>query len=146
MKPIRGAMAGAVLLACPVLMLAADPDPGCDGVNFAKEVLANLPNARALCRGVVERSDGLYVQFVAEVVESSETLTTVELLDRDERPISRVTFRPREGQMTWVEDSKITYGSLKSGTRHDYYIEHRRWGLHAAPEELPMAIVSVQPL
>ena len=146
MKSIRGAMAGAFLLAWPVLTLAAEPDQGCDRVNFDTEILANLPNARTLCRGVVERTDGLYVQFVAQVVDSSETLATVELLDRDEKPISRVTFRPREGQMTWVEDAKITYGSLKKGTRHDYYIEHRRWGLHAAPDESPMMIVSVQQL
>lgn len=146
MDRILGTCACAFMLVGPAPTLAANAELGCESVDFSQEVLAGLPNARLLCRGVMEMDGGVYVKYAGKVVASSEDSTTVELLDKNEKPASRVTFKPRLEQMTWVEDSKVTYRSLKTGARLTFYIEHHRWGLYGAPDGAVMSIVSVQQL
>jgi hypothetical protein len=142
---ILGAIACAIVLSAPTIASAAT-DYGCDAVNFSPEVIAKLPNAKRLCRGVMEKNNGVYVKYVARVVSSSPDSTTVEFLDKDEKAVSRATFKPGEGQMAEVNGKKVKYSEVKKGTELHFYIEHNRWGLFASPDDKAMSILSVEQL
>jgi hypothetical protein len=146
MKGFLGAMASAVLLSASSVALAASPNYGCDSVNFSQEVLSKMPNAKVLCRGVMEKNGSVYVKYTGKVVASSAESTTVEFLDKDEKPVSRATFKPAADQMASVEDKKVKYADLKKGTKLNFYIEHNRWGLFSTPDDSAMTILKVEQL
>lgn len=146
MNRILGATACAFMLAGPALAMAASPNYGCDSVNFSQEVLTKMPNAKVLCRGVMEKNGSVYVKYTGKVVASSAESTTVEFLDKDGKAVSRATFKPAAGQMATMEGKKMKYSDLKKGTELNFYIEHNRWGLYATPDDSAMTIVSVEQL
>lgn len=144
-------MKTAIALACAFAlfapgMAAAGTNYGCDSVNFGQEVLSKLPNAQKLCRGVTEKNGGIYVKYVAKVVASSPESTTVEFLDKDDKPVSRATFKPAAGQMASVDGKKMKYSEVKKGTELHFYIENKRWGLYGGPDDTVMQILSVEQL
>jgi hypothetical protein len=139
------ALACALVLSVP-LVAAAGSNYGCDSVNFGQEVLAKLPNAQKLCRGVTERNGGIYVKYVGKVVATSPESTTIEFLDKDNKPVSRATFKPGEGQMASVDGKKMKYSDVKKGTELHFYIENKRWGLFGEPNDTAMQILSVDQL
>lgn len=142
-KILIGAIAGSFLLALS-MPATAGSNYGCDAVNFSKEVLDKLPNAQRLCRGVTERNGGIYVKYVGRVVASSAESTTIEFLDKDNKAVSRATFKPAPGQMATVDGKKMEYSKVKKGTELHFYIENKRWGLFGAPDETLMTILSVE--
>ena len=146
MKKSMLAFACALALSVPSIAAAADDNYGCDSVNFGEEVLAKLPNAKKLCRGVTERNGGVYVKYVGRVVASSPESTTIEFIDKDKKAVSRATFKPAADQMAEVDGKKMKYSDLKKGTELHFYIENKRWGLYGGPSDKAMQILSVEQL
>jgi len=146
MKRTMLALACALALSVPTIAGAADDNYGCDAVNFGQEVLAKLPNAKKLCRGVTEKNGGVYVKYVGRVVDTSADATTIEFLDKDNKAVSRAKFKPAAGQMASVNGKQMKYSELKKGTELRFYIENKRWGLFGAPNDTAMQILSVQQL
>jgi hypothetical protein len=142
---LLGAIACSMFLAVP-MAASAGTNYGCDAVNFGDEVLSKLPNAAKLCRGVMEKNGGIYVKYVGKVVDTSAETTTIEFLDKDDKPVSRATFKPAPGQMASVDGKKVKYSDLKKGTELRFYIENKRWGLFGGPDDKAMTIVSVEQL
>jgi hypothetical protein len=132
------------LLAMPALAFAAGP--GCDSVNFSKEVLAKFPNARAACIDVSEKSGGIYVHYLAKVVAVATDSVTVNMINHEGKALSKVTFVPAADQTAKVEGKETKYSDLKKGDKLDLYIEHSQWGLYANPEGKRMTILSREPL
>ena len=122
------------------------PNYGCDSVNFGEEVLAKLPNAKKLCRGIKEKDGGVFVHYVGKVVAASPESVTVEFLDKDEKAVSRATFVPAADQMVSVDKKKMKYSDVKPGTKLDFYIQSTRWGLYSNPDESKMTVVKVEQL
>jgi len=133
-------------LSVPAVAAAADDNYGCDAINFGEEVLAKLPNAKRLCRGIKTMGDGVYVHYIAEVESAKSDMVKVKFLDKDNKAVSRVTFQPTEDQMVMIENKAHKYSSLEKGQKLDFWIEHRRWGLYASPDGTLMQIVSVEQL
>jgi uncharacterized protein (DUF2147 family) len=146
MKKPMLAFACALALSVPSIAAAADDNYGCDSVNFGEEVLAKLPNAKKLCRGVTEKNGGVYVKYVGRVVASSPESTTIEFIDKDKKAVSRATFKPAADQMADVDGKKVKYSDLKKGTELRFYIENKRWGLYGGPNDTAMQILSVEQL
>jgi hypothetical protein len=146
MKRTMLAFACALAVSVPSIATAADDNYGCDAVNFSPEVLAKLPNAKKLCRGVTEKNGGIYVKYVGRVVASSPESTTIEFIDKDKKAVSRATFKPAADQMADVDGKKMKYSELKKGTELRFYIENKRWGLYGAPNDTAMQILSVEQL
>lgn len=145
-KSIFGAIACAVVLAAPMAASAASTDYGCDAINFSQEVLQKMPNAKALCRGVTEKNGGAYVKYVGKVVSTKQDATTIEFLDKNNKPVSRVTFKPAADQMAYLSGKKVKYSELKKGDELHFYIEHNKWGLFASPDDSAMTIMGVEQL
>lgn len=145
MKKLIGPIVCALILSTPAIATAGEAH-GCDSVNFGPDVLAKLPNAKVLCRGVTEKNGGVYVHYVGEVVSSSKESTTVDFLDKDNKAIVRGTFKPAPDQTVTMEKKARTYAEMKPGTKLDFYIEHSKWGLYAQPNGKAMTIVSVEQL
>lgn len=146
MKIIPGLMASALLLYVPVGLADDGKGYGCDSVNFSQEVLEKMPNAKVLCRGVVERNGGVFVHYIGKVVGKTADTVTIEFLDKNSKPISRATFKPAANQMVAVEKQKTKYMDVKTGTTLDFYIANNRWGLFGSPGDDAMTIVSVEQL
>lgn len=146
MRKTMLAFACAIAVSVPSIAAAADDNYGCDAVNFGQEVLAKLPNAKKLCRGVTEKNGGVYVKYVGRVVSSSPESTTIEFIDKDKKAVSRATFKPAPDQMADVDGKKMKYSELKKGTELRFYIENKRWGLYGGPNDTAMQILSVEQL
>ena len=146
MKTILGPVVCALILSIPAVAAAADKGYGCDSVNFSDEVLGKLPNAKAACRGVMEKNGGVYVKYTAKVVSSSPDATTVEFIDKNDKPLSRVTFKPAADQMVTIDKKATKYADLKPGQKLNFYIEHNRWGLYSSPNDKAMTIDKVEQL
>ena len=99
----------ALALTAPGLATAADPNYGCDSVNFGPEVLEKIPNAKKLCRGITEKNDGVYVHYIAEVESKSASAVTIKFLDKDNKGVSRVTFEPMSDQIVMLDKKPIAY-------------------------------------
>ncbi len=127
-------------------VFAADPNYGCDSVNFGDEVLAKMPNAKALCRGIAEKNGGIYVHYIAEVESRDASSVTVKFLDKDNKPVTRVKFEPMADQTVMMDKKSVKYSSLKKGEKIDIWIEHKKWGLYASPDGSAMKINSVERL
>jgi hypothetical protein len=139
------AIACAFALAAPA-MASAGSNYGCDAVNFSAEVMEKMPNAKRLCRGLKEKNDGVYVHYVGKVVSSSPESVTVDLLDKDEKAVTRVTFAPSETQTVTMGSKKVKYREATPGTKLDFYIEASRWGLFSNPGEPVMKVTKVEHL
>jgi hypothetical protein len=133
-------------LSMPALASAADDNYGCDAINFSEEVMTKMPNAKRLCRGVKEKGDGVYVHYIAEVESAKPDAIKVKFLDKDNKPVSRVTFQPTADQNVTIDNKAHKYSSLAKGQKLDFWIEHKRWGLFSDPEGKLMKIVSVEQL
>jgi hypothetical protein len=138
-------IACALVLSVP-MVASAQQGYGCDAINFSDEVTSKMPNAKRLCRGVKEKGDGVYVHYIAEIESAKPEAVTVKFLDKDNKPVSRVTFQPTADQTVTIDKKATKYSSLPKGQKLDFYIEHKRWGLYASPEGEPMKIVSVEQL
>jgi hypothetical protein len=145
MKTTLGAIVSALFLFAPA-MASAEAGYGCDSVNFSQEVLDKFPNAKKACRGVMEKNGSVYVKYTGKVVSSSPESTTVEFLDKDNKPVSRATFKPAADQMASVSGKKTKYSALEKNTELNFYIEHNRWGLYSSPDSTAMTILSVEQL
>ena len=139
------AIACALALSIPAVVSAAD-NYGCDAVNFSAEVMAKMPNAKRLCRGLTEKNDGVYVRYVGKVVSSSADSVTVDLLDKDEKAVTRVTFAPAAGQTVTLDKKKVGYREAKPGTKLDFYVNASRWGLFSNPGDPVMKVSKVEQL
>ena len=144
MKPIL-ALACALALAAPAVASAGN-NYGCDAVNFSPEVMQKMPNAKRLCRGLTEKNDGVYVKYVGKVVSSSADSVTVDLLDKDEKAVTRVTFAPAAGQTVTLDKKKVGYREAKAGTKLDFYVNASRWGLFSNPGDPVMKVTKVEQL
>ncbi len=127
-------------------VFAADPNYGCDSVNFGDEVLAKMPNAKALCRGIAEKNGGIYVHYIAEVESRDASSVTVKFLNKDNKPVTRVKFEPMADQTVMVDKKSVPYSSLKKGEKIDIWIEQKKWGLFASPDGSAMKVNSVEHL
>ena len=139
------ALACTLALAVPAVA-SAGTNYGCDAVNFSPEVMAKMPNAKRLCRGLTEKNDGVYVHYVGKVVSSSADAVTVDLLDKDEKAVTRVTFAPAADQTVTMDNKKTKYRETKPGTKLDFYIEASRWGLFSNPGDPVMQVTKVEQL
>ena len=128
------------------LAASAGTNYGCDSVNFSPEVMEKMPNAKRLCRGLTERNDGVYVHYVAKVVSSKPDAVTVDLLDKDEKAVTRVTFTPAADQTVTMDNKKVKYKEAKPGQKLDFYIEASRWGLFSNPGDPVMQVTKVEAL
>jgi hypothetical protein len=138
-------LACVALLSIPAIALAASPK-SCDAVNLGPEVLAKFPNAVRACHDLSEKNGGIYMHYVAKVVDVAKDGVTVEMLDTNNKAVSRVKFVPAADQMAKVEGKDESFGALKKGTKLDLYIEHSKWGLYASPDGKRMTIVSQETL
>ena len=135
----------ALALASPAVF-AGEPNYGCDSVNFGDEVLAKMPNAQALCRGIAEKNGGIYVHYIAEVESRDASTVTVKFLDKDDKPVTRVKFEPTADQTVMMDKKPVKYSSLKKGEKIDVWVENKKWGLYANPGSPAMKITSVEHL
>jgi hypothetical protein len=135
----------ALALSVPSIAAAAD-NYGCDAVNFSAEVMEKMPNAKRLCRGLTEKNNGVYVHYVGKVVSSSAEGVTVDLIDKDNKAVTRVTFVPTDEQTVMLDNKKMKYKEAKPGTKLDFYIEASRWGLFTNPEQPVMKVTKVEHL
>jgi hypothetical protein len=136
----------ALALTAPGLATAADPNYGCDSVNFGAEVLEKMPNAKKLCRGIAEKNGGVYVHYIAEVESKSPSAVTIKFLDKNNKGVSRVTFEPMSDQVVMLDKKPIAYDSLQKGQKLDFWIASTKWGLYSDPDGKAMKIVSVEHL
>jgi hypothetical protein len=121
--------------------VAAD-DLGCGSVNFGEEVLAQFPNAKAACRGVMKKGDTVYARYVAEVVSADKEAVTLILLGQDGKGVSKVTLAPTDADTVSMDGKDTKYSSLKKGDKIDMWVPHSRWGLYGKPGGPKMTIVS----
>ena len=142
---IGAGIACSLFLGVPLAASAAT-NYGCDSVNFSPEVMEKMPNAKRLCRGLTERNDGVYVHYVAKVVSSTADAVTVDLLDKDEKAVTRVTFTPTADQTVTMDNKKVKYKEAKPGQKLDFYIEASRWGLFSNPGDPVMKVTKVEAL
>ena len=76
------------------------------------------------------------MKYVAKVVSSKPEAVTVNFLDKDDKPVSRVTFAPTADQTVTVDKKKVKYSARpKPGTKLDFYIEHKPLGPVSNPDE-----------
>jgi len=129
------------VLFVPVVALAADDAKGCDSVNWGQEVLAKFPNAQKGCRGVMTKEGNVYAHYMAKVVSASADSVTVNMLDKDNKPFSEVTFVPGRSDIN-VNGKPTKVKDLKKGTDIDFWIQHNRWGLYSDPGKTPMTVLS----
>lgn len=134
-----------IALASPSLASAGEAH-GCGDVNFGADVLAKMPNAQKLCRGIKELNGGIYVHYMADVVSTTDKTVTVDFKDKNDKAVSRVEFEPAVGQTVKLGKKDVKYTSLSKGTTLDFWIEHNKWGLYASPDGQAMTIISVEPL
>lgn len=124
----------------------AGPNYGCDAVNFGANVLEKMPNAKNLCRGVTEKNGVVYAHYIAEVETVKDRNVTIAFLNKDEKPMSRVTFEPMDDQSLMLDKKATKYTDLRKGQKLDFWIASDRWGLFASPDGKEMKIVSVERL
>lgn len=140
MKVIARAACLAVLLA-PGLAVAADY--GCEYVNFGEDVLKQYPNVLEACQGVTTKNDQPYAKFTGEVVSSNKEQVVLNLLDKKDKPLSRVTIAVKNPDNTIKVNGKpVKVSRLEKGTRANFYMLHNKWGLYATPDGEALTILS----
>jgi len=150
-KKHLSAVALASLLAIPAIAMAEDK-MGCNDVNWGAEVTEAFPQAQKACQAIVMKDDVVYAQFKAKVTDAKKDEVTVEFMDRNDKPVSRVKFAPPEGDTVLVRSStapdgiKTEYSKLQKGSIISFYVPHDRWGLYGSPGGGKMTIISREAL
>ena len=140
MKRIARTACLAVLLA-PGLAGAADY--GCEYVNFGEDVLKQYPNVLEACQGVTTKNDQPYAKFTGEVVSANKEQVVLNLLDKKDKPLSRVTVAVKNPDNTIKVNGKpVKVSRLEKGTRANFYMLHNKWGLYASPDGEALTILS----
>lgn len=144
MKALSNAFLAA-LLVVPAIALAAD-DLGCGSVNFGEDVLAQLPNAKAACRGVMTKNGTVYARYIAEVVSADKEAVTVIFIGQDGKGVVKVTLAPTETDTVKIDGKDTKYSDLDKGDKIDVWIPHSRWGLYGTPGGPKMTVLSKENL
>jgi hypothetical protein len=139
MKRISRAACLGVLL---VPGLAGAADYGCEYVVFGDQVTKEFPKIADACRSVTTKNDQPYAKFVAEVVSADSKKVVVNVLDKKDKPVSRITFANKTDAKLNVDGHPVRASDLKRGTRSNFYIAHNKWGLYATPDSTPLTILS----
>jgi uncharacterized protein (DUF58 family) len=82
-------------------------------------------------------------KFTAEVQSANADTVTVNFLDRNNKPVSRVVFAVNNPDaLISASGTQTRVSRLQRGTRVTFYIHHNRWGLFADPDSAPLTILS----
>jgi hypothetical protein len=137
MNKLCGAVCAA-LLVMPAIAMAEESAMGCDSVNFSEEVLAAFPKIRDACQAVTMKDGKPYVKLKAKVVAKDKDTVTVQMMDRQNKPISEVKVAPGADDSAKVEGKEMKYKDLQKGQDLDVYLEHNRWGLYSSLDKSNM--------
>jgi hypothetical protein len=130
------------MLALPGIA-SAQAAHGCDSVNFGPQVLAAFPKAAEACRGMVTRNGEPFARFTGEVQSANADTVTVNFLDPNNKPVSRIVFAVKDpNARISVSGTPTRVSRLQRGTQVTFYIHHNRWGLFADPSSAPLTILS----
>jgi hypothetical protein len=143
MKRISRAACLAVLL---VPGFAVAKDLGCDAVRFGDEVTKQFPKIAQACRSVTTKNDQAYAKFTAEVETADSEKVVVKFLDKQDKPVSRITFANKADAKIDVDGHPTRASDLKRGTRANFYITHDKWGLYGEPDSAPLTVLSREEL
>jgi len=79
----------------------------------------------------------------AEVESANKEQAVVHFLDKQDKPLSKVTFGLKEGATVKVDGKDTRVSDLKKGDRVSFYVQHKKWGLYANPDgTAPLTVLS----
>jgi hypothetical protein len=140
---MKGFIRAACIVALVMPVLTVAKEYGCDDVNWGEEVLKEFPNAAKACQGVMMKGDQPYAKFTAEVESANKEQAVVHFLDKQDKPLSKVTFGLKEGATVKVDGKDTRVSDLKKGDRVSFYVQHKKWGLYANPDgTAPLTVLS----
>ena len=87
------------------------------------------------------KEGNVYAHYMAKVVSASAESVTVNMLDRDNKPFSEVTFVPGRSDIK-VNGKPTKVQGPQERHRIDFWIQHNRWGLYSDPDSTPMTVLS----
>src|SRR4030095_7033837 len=105
---------------------------------FGEEVLTAFPNIRDACQAVTVRDGKPFVHLKAKVVAKDKESVTVQMLDRQDKPLSEVKVAPGADDSAKVEGKEMKYKDVQKGTSLDVYLDHNRWGLYSSLDKSNM--------
>ena len=130
-------LALAVLIGIPFIALADDDQPklSCTtDMTYSKEFLAKFPKAPAACNGVTEMKGEHWALFNAEVKKKEGNHLTVTFMDKQEQPVSTMTFSfDPEAQVVTEDDEPKLASKLDEGDKIKVWMPESRIGLYAKP-------------
>jgi uncharacterized protein (DUF58 family) len=130
------------MLALPAIA-SAQATQSCEAVNFGPQVLAAFPKIADACQGLLTKNGEPFARFTAEVQAANADTVTVNFLDRNNKPVSRVVFAVNNPDARIsVSGTQTRITRLQRGTRVTFFIHHNRWGLFADPDSAPLTILS----
>jgi hypothetical protein len=139
----------ALLIGIPQSGLADEKEPklSCTtDITYSKDFLAKFPKAPVACNGVKEMKGEHWALFTAEVKKVQGDHLTVTFTDKQEKPVSTMTFSfDPEAQVTTEDDQPKLASKLDEGEKIKVWMPESRIGLYAKPgasESKHFALVS----
>lgn len=139
----RVAMVACIAMLALPGIASAQAAQSCDSVNFGPQVLAAFPKVAEACQGLLTKNGEPFARFTAEVQSANTETVTVNFLDRNNKPVSKIVFAVNNPDARIsVSGTPTRVSRLQRGTRVTFYIHHNRWGLFADPDSAPLTILS----
>ena len=131
--PVKFAVAA--LFAIPLSGVADQPQLSCTtDITYSKEFLAKFPKAPAACNGVTEMKGEKWALFNAEVKKVEGNHLTVTFMDKQQQPVSTMTFSfDPTAQVTTEDDETKLASKVGEGDKLKVWMPESRIGLYAKP-------------